>query len=371
MARDSGYKLSGFMLFLLATAFAVGCGGGGGEGIAGMAQGRWGHSATLLEDGRVLVVGGQETLSVALATAEVYDPSTATWSSAGSMSEARGEGHTATLLGDGRVLVTGGSSSVEVYDPSTGGWSSTGSTLEARAWHTATLLGDGRVLVAAGMDPTAGGEQLFDSAEVYDPSTGQWSSTGSMAGEHARHTASLLGDGTVLMVGKVSAEVYDPSTGTWSPAGKPGGERQLGYTATVLGDGRVLIAGGEMYQGAWTALKVAVRAVDIYDPSTGSWSAASPMEEGRRSHPAVRLKDGGVLVIGDREAEIYDPDTDTWSSAGEMENSRTDGFTAIVLGDGTVLVVGGREDTELGLRGAKLGGQGLTAVEIYDPATGW
>ena len=114
----------------------------------------------------------------------------------GSMAEARA-GHKATLLGDGRVLVTAGSDtgSAEVYDPSTGMWSSTGSIAEVRAFNTATLLADGRVLVAGGV----GEAGLLDSAEMYDPSTGTWSSTGTMTEARLYHTATLLADGRVLV----------------------------------------------------------------------------------------------------------------------------------------------------------------------------
>ena len=156
------------VMLLLAMAPVAGCGGGGGVTIevAPLSEGRWGHTATLLEDGRVLVVGGQQTETPALATAEIYDPSSKAWSSAGVMAEAHGEGHTATLLKDGRVLVVGGSSTVEVYDPSAGTWSSTGGMAKGRLWQTATLLGDGRVLVAGGQDPTLTRVQEYDSAEV-------------------------------------------------------------------------------------------------------------------------------------------------------------------------------------------------------------
>lgn len=366
------------MPILLAMALVAGCVGfrtgdsDQGKGIASIVQGRWGHTATLLKDGRILVVGGQQTRGLAIATAEIYDPSTKTWSSGGSMAEARGLGHTATLLEDGRVLVMGGSSSAEVYDPSTGIWSSTGSMSEPRIRYTATLLGDGRVLAAGGLDPTRSGEQESDTAEMYDPSTGQWSSTGSMLQKHSRHSAALLRDGRVLVVGTYSAEVYDPSTGTWALAGKPLRERDQGFPVTVLGDGRVLIAGGEIHTGGWTGIYAPIRNVDIYDPSTGTWSAASPLAEPYKLHPAALLKDGKVLVIGgDRQLEIYDPATNTWSSAGKMKQPRILGHTATLLGDGTVLVVGGYKNVKEsggGYKDPNAPASGLTAVEIYDPA---
>ena len=185
------------------------------------------HTATLLADGRVLVVGGYGGFEN-LASTEVYDPSTGTWSPTGSMAEAR-KRHAATLLTDGRVLVLGGTddfgkalASVEVYDPSTGTWSPTGSMAHARREHTATRLTDGTVLIAGGAFHGAPASNvLLASAELYDPSTGTWSPTGSMVYGRIQHTATRLTDGRVLVsagftdFGLSSAEVYDPSTNAW------------------------------------------------------------------------------------------------------------------------------------------------------------
>ena len=134
------------------------------------------HTATLLLDGKVLVVGGANT--VALASAELYDPASGTWSFTGSLNTAR-YGHTATLLLDGKVLVVGGAvnsvalASAEIYDPTTGTWAATADLTDARFGHTATLLSTGKVLVAGG-----GAERLVGSTEVYDPATGTWSFAG-------------------------------------------------------------------------------------------------------------------------------------------------------------------------------------------------
>ena len=138
------------MSVVLAVALVAGCGGDDDTGVAAMLQGRWGHTATLLEDGRVLIVGGQESPSRKLDTAEIFDPSTGLWSAAGNLTEKHGSGLKAVLLEDGRVLVLGENddASAEIYDPSTGQWSSAGVMSEARNWPSATLLEDGRVLVA-------------------------------------------------------------------------------------------------------------------------------------------------------------------------------------------------------------------------------
>ena len=139
-----------------------------------MIEVRYSHTATSLPDGTVLVAGGIGSSGV-LASAELYDPSTGSWTATGRITEAR-SGHTATLLPDGTVLVVGGGSSggllasAELYDPSTGTWTATGRTIEARLGHTATLLTDGRVLVAGGyrVDISGNFVNILASAELYN-----------------------------------------------------------------------------------------------------------------------------------------------------------------------------------------------------------
>jgi len=181
-------------------------------------MGRFLHTATLLQDGTVLIVGGALTsTSDPVATAEVYHPDTGIFTMTHAMTTAR-EQHTATLLADGRVLIAGGTTStgtgdlhptatVEVYDPSTGSFSTTGLMAEARSFHTATLLPSGKVLVAGGGDENS-------TAEVYDPATGSFSITGGMEIGRSGHTATLLPNGSVLVAGGgifaglASAELY-------------------------------------------------------------------------------------------------------------------------------------------------------------------
>jgi hypothetical protein len=199
-----------------------------------MAGIRYFHTATLLADGRVLVLGGR-TVGTSpdgppeddVASAEVYDPATGKFIPTGSMSRPR-EGHTATLLPDGLVLVAGGdtvqqvststngdtSSSAELYDPSTGNFSPTGSMISGRTNHTATLLTNGRVLVAGGL--TSGNARPVDTAELYDPATGTFSQIGTLL-KKADLSATLLADGRVLLLGSdtwgsgpPSAELYEP-----------------------------------------------------------------------------------------------------------------------------------------------------------------
>ncbi len=234
------------------------------------------HTATLLPDGRVLVAGGYtapppptaggitlasvrtaESATSVLASAEIFDPSTGTFSKTGSMSTFR-DHHTATLLRDGRVLVIGGggegyasSTSADIYDPTTGTFSKTGSLKTGRWLHTATLLDDGGVLVLGGRSPE---DSVYDSAELYDPGSGTFSAAGSMGEGRQQHTATLLADGRVLIAGGYwsdgqewrvlsSTEMFDPGTGAFSPIGSMGTPRS-GHTATRLDDGAVLIVGG-------------------------------------------------------------------------------------------------------------------------------
>ena len=202
----------------------------------------------------MLVAGGLDNTGNPLASAELYDPASGTWTPTGSLGAAR-DHHTATLLPNGKVLVAGGLdntgnalASAELYDPASGTWTPTGSLGTARDRHGAILLPNGKVLVGGGLDNTA---TALASAELYDPASGTWTATGSLGAARANPTATLLPNGQVLVAGGqswhqralASAELYDPASGTWTPTGSLATARYQ-HTATLLPNGKVLVAGG-------------------------------------------------------------------------------------------------------------------------------
>ncbi|WP_437615149.1 kelch repeat-containing protein [Sorangium sp. So ce834] len=332
------------------------------------------HTATLLPDGRVLVVGGGYRLVDASDSAEIFDPTSGRWSIHGSTNTTRAN-HTATLLPDGRVLVVGGHAGVGaldstgVFDPASGqgGRWSTGKPMSAaRADHTATLLQGGRVLVAGGEGP----DGALDSAELFDPESGAWSALPPMLAARTGPTATLLPDGRVLVAGGVgpdgaldSAELFDPAVGAWS-ALPPMLTARAAHTATLLPNGRVLIAGGVGPDGA-------LNGAELFDPTSRTWLAVRSMAAARRDHAATLLPDGRVLVTGGGGpggsldgAEVFDPGAGKWLSLQSMQRSRAE-HTATLLSDGQVLVAGGSErDADGSLRAA------IDDAELLDPDAG-
>jgi WD40 repeat protein len=355
---------AGTMLFTLAAAQAATLteDPSGFSGTGSLATARYSHTATLLPNGKVLVAGGTGANTL-LASAELYDPVTGSWTATGS---ATAFFTTATLLQNGKVLVVGGGSgSAQLYDPTTGSWSATGSLTPPRLKHTVTLLPSGKVLVAGGFD-TSGTDIAV--AQLYNPATGTWSITGSLATARNSHTATLLPSGKVLVAGGGidapgggvldSAELYDPATGRWSITGSLTTPRG-GHTATLLPSGEVLIAGGDDINFLASA--------ELYDPATESWSTTGSLAAAREYDTATLLPNGKVLVAGGfgygptgflANAELYDPGTGNWSAAGDLATARSL-HTATVLPNGNVLVAGGFRN------GA------LASAELYDsPSSG-
>jgi Kelch motif len=321
------------------------------------------HTATLLPNNKVLVAYGSNKNTncyLGLSSIELYDAGT------GTFTEITGDdgtgifGHTATLLPNGNVLLAGGfeddvwdclgsfsDNGAGLYDSATGVFSGTGNMTANRGDHTATLLADGKVLFAGGSDQDPTGPGLA-SAELYDPSAGTFTQTGSMAVGRYLHTATLLQNGKVLIVGgaltsasdpDATAELYDPATGIFTTTGSMKTAREQ-HTATLLADGRVLIVGGATSAGAADPTAT----VEVYDPSTGSFSVTGSMATARTLHTATLLPSGKVLVAGggneNSTAEVYDPATGSFSITGGMEIGRS-GHTATLLPNGSVLVSGG------------------------------
>jgi uncharacterized delta-60 repeat protein len=328
------------------------------DNTGSMSVARTAHTATLLQNGKVLVVGGNNQNG--LASAELYDPSSGTWTATGNLNSARSL-HTATLLPSGKVLVAGGfynPTSAELYDPSTGAWTSTASLANGRRSHSATLLPDGRVLVTGGSD---GGNYLA-SSELYDPSSGTWTATGNLGSARRNHSATLLPNGKVLVAGGfrdenalASAQLYDPSSGTWTSTGSLASARES-HTATLLPNGKVLVAGGIRDGNA-------LASAQLYDPASGIWTTPGSLSAARYDHTATLLPNGKVLVAGGYgnnalpTAEMYDPASNTWTATGSMAAARG-GHTATLLPTGKVLVAGGYN------------GSWLTSAELFDPSNG-
>ncbi|MGA7749071.1 MAG: kelch repeat-containing protein, partial [Gallionella sp.] len=302
--------------------------------------GRESHTATLLSDGTVLVAGGltDPAAPAVLSTSELYDPSTNTWTAtAGSLATAR-DFHTATLLPNGMVLVAGGQdgnssiASAELYNPSTGIWSSAGTMNTSRYNHTATLLPNGKVLVAGGWNGSVSSPTALNTAELYNPATNSWTPAGNLASARAYHTATLLPNGQVLVAGgfpippsttpNASAELYDPAKNTWAAAGSLANGR-MEHTATLLPTGKVLVAGG-----FGTAYLVSA---ELYDPVANTWSSGGNLNAARNWHTATLLPTGQVLVAGGfgttnfpiASTELYNPTLNSWASTGILSTPRT------------------------------------------------
>jgi hypothetical protein len=345
-----------------------------------------GHAATLLEDGRVLVVGGRrpyhyDEASRAWITtpvgAEVYDPVTRTWSLTAPMNVSRGYGVLLVRLLDGRVLALDGEirwwlqdlkGSAEIFDPASGTWTRTANLVIPRTAYTATLLSNGEVLVVGGVDRS---DETIAVAEIYNPESGTWRTTGSLRDARWGHTATILQDGRILLAGGLlddwlmspaeTGELFDPETETWSRAGRI--TQGWMHTATALDDGLVLVAGGTR-TGCPGGLRcnrdTTTQSTRLYDAEAGAWMEAGNMISPRHRHLAVPIPGQGLLLVGGRSGywaptyreapveplEFFGLATWTWrevAAINEIPTSATNYYSATPLADGTVLLIGDAE----------------------------
>jgi len=254
--------------------------------------------------------------------------------------------------------------------PARGSWTKINSMHNPRADHTATLLSNGEVLISAGSS-----QDNFTSAELYNPVKGTWTKTGSLHDARFGQTATLLPNGDVLVVGGenraiyfdsrpnslASAELYDPTRGIWTTTGSLHEAHEY-HTATLLNTGKVLVTGGSNYNRI-TFAKATLASAELYDPAQGTWITTGSIHDPREDHTSTLLRNGEVLIVGGENevsgltsAELYDPSKETWVPAGSLHEVR-ERCTATLLLTGLVLVAGGSD-------GVRLDGS-VASAELY------
>jgi len=355
-----------------------------------MNAGRYFNTATLLATGKVLVAGGAGSCSLGtcqqFSSAELYDPATKTWTFTGSMNHVRAA-HTATLMQDGRVLVAGGSNitegclaSAEIFDPTTQLWTETGSMSAPRCGHQAALITQGpnagMVMVFSGSPVCSSCEPVTTTAELYDPATGSWQSTGSLAVGRfwggSVPPSPVLANGNIMAFGGLTccpytevneAEIYDVVTGQWTPTSAKATSAE--ERAVTLTGGNVLGAGG------WSGTEPNNKGVpdtELFNASSQVWSSTTPMSIDRFFYTLTTLASGQVMAAGGcdggwevcnllQTAELYDPGSAAWFPTGSLNFARSSHF-ANLLPDGTLLVSGGYDPNS---------NQAISTAELYIP----
>jgi hypothetical protein len=294
------------------------------KSVAPMATGRSGHTATLLHDGRVLVAGGTvhdmtsgSERFLALASTELFDPKTGQWTPGPQMKDAR-HWHSATLLDDGRVLVAGGArenksylASAELYEPESNAWSPAAPMAVPRCLHRAVKLSDGSVLITGGRDARA-----LSSVERFEPASGEWSKGPELADPRQFHGAVALNDGRALVIGGAAnsgltnlCELWKPGEEKWSLAEHSLSMAHQAFAAVVLKNGDVLVTGGEPYDAVDSG------AAQRFLPGEQRWCLAGTMASGRKHHTATLLDDGRVLVVGGVSGGVLEATAEAWEEA--------------------------------------------------------
>jgi hypothetical protein len=363
------------LLCLAATTMAAAA---SWESVGSLIQANGGPVVTKLLDGTVLVTGGVANVEgedVVSRVAERFDPQTHHSTAVSSMKVPRLE-HQASLLPDGRVLVMGGLNSLqefvsqesaEIFDPATGQFSPTGDLLEPRAFAPSVSLADGRVLIIGGW--VAGNLPLLATSEVYDPTTGKFTRTrGSMSEPRSQHAAVALSDGRVVVAGggdgqKMSQiiEIFDPATGKFATKGRIVTPRANPRLVRLPGDKALVIGGGApSSDGEWRGLD----SIELYDPATGRSAVIGRLSVPRYLPAVAALADGRILVAGGddfkgtfhRTADLIDVAQGTVTPTAPMAEARSQAGV-VSLRDGRVLVVGG----------VGAGEKMLGTVEVYNP----
>lgn len=332
--------------------------------------------------------GGEDPSTGGQGGAPAIPPDPTQFVATGSLATSR-TNHTATLLADGRVAVIGGEDydyaplvSIELYDRVTESFTASSALLTPRTNHTSTRLASGLVLVVGGgLTNSIGGpagEDVLGTAELFDPIEGSVQAAPPLTTPRSHHTATLLLDGRVLVVGGASdghttspsfgdelgsVEIYDPAEGAWHEGAALATPRFL-HTATLLGDGRVLVAGGS------NAAEEQIVASEIFDPADETWSPGPPLAEARVFHAAAALPDGGALVVAGKLANIkflatterLSPAADAFDTSAALPESRT-GLGLSVLPSGRLLATAG-------LHGSTAGFNLLDDAHFFDPDAG-
>src|ERR1017187_604556 len=328
---------------------------------------RWGHAATLLPNGLVLIAGGRIANDYATSqwantnNCELYNPATGSSTLTGPMSDSHFAGK-AVVLTNGLVLIAGGENNgqypivgAELYDSSSGTWRNTGSLQQERDSFASALLPNGKVLVVGGWDGGSGIE--LSSAEIYAPNMETWTNAAPMNYSADSQTATLLPNGKVLLAGGsdqgnalTNAILYNPVNNTWTNT-SPMNVARAGHVAVLLPSGKVLVVGGG-------------NSTEVYDPSDGTWTLAASMNDGRSYPTATLLTNGQVLVLGgdpgQTSAELYNPTNNTWTYTGPLNVGRIS-HTATLVSQGQVVVAGGDA--------SYYNGPPLAYVETFDQAT--